>query len=406
MKPRIFTPEEILQIVFEYQSGEGLNTLAKKYRLGVLTIRTLLLGQDIVLRNTSEYGRTYQINDRFLDTIDTEVKAYYLGFMYADGYNGKGEIIDAKRNRYKVSLALQNQDRHILESFAKALEAEHPIRAAKKNLLEFCFNNLRLASRLAELGCHRAKTFTLTFPEWMPNELLHHFVRGYIDGDGCITFKDNVPQNNQYCNVKATGNTAFIGRLADVLKDYCNVGVSFYPHPRSPGIVDLSVSGRAQVMTVLAWLYRDATICLERKKRKAEQILVPFIKKGTPSGSDSHLAILTEGEVVNIKGRVLAGERFTEIAKRFGVEETCIRDIAAGRTWGHVTGWNSQTNVSPGNPKGSRHGRSKLTEDQVRDIKQSILLGETNSNIARKFSVSERAIYSIAVGKNWTHITI
>ena len=38
-----------------------------------------------------------------------------------------------------------------------------------------------------------AKTFTLRFPteNQVPKELLRHFIRGYFDGDGCVSFYTN-----------------------------------------------------------------------------------------------------------------------------------------------------------------------------------------------------------------------
>ena len=52
--------------------------------------------------------------------------------------------------------------------------------------------------------------------------------------------------------------------------------------------------------------------------------------------------------------------------------------------------------------KGSRHGRAKLTEDDVRAIRQSDLSGV---QLARAFSVTPSVICGIRRRRTWTHVT-
>ena len=53
---------------------------------------------------------------------------------------------------------------------------------------------------------------------------------------------------------------------------------------------------------------------------------------------------------------------------------------------------------------GSAHGRAKLTESQIPEIRQRIARGESKASIARVFGVSDTLIFCIATGKNWTHV--
>lgn len=50
---------------------------------------------------------------------------------------------------------------------------------------------------------------------------------------------------------------------------------------------------------------------------------------------------------------------------------------------------------------GSSNGRAKLTEDQVREIKQSNL---TQAELAKKYNVDRKVIYSIRKNLNWKHV--
>lgn len=45
-------------------------------------------------------------------------------------------------------------------------------------------------TRLCELGCIPNKSLILKFPDenLVPKNLIKHFIRGYFDGDGCISY--------------------------------------------------------------------------------------------------------------------------------------------------------------------------------------------------------------------------
>lgn len=58
------------------------------------------------------------------------------------------------------------------------------------------------------------------------------------------------------------------------------------------------------------------------------------------------------------------------------------------------------------NNKGENHGNSKLTEEQVREIKIRLAKGELGRQIARDYNISQRAISDINCGKTWHHIKI
>ncbi|MFQ3543637.1 HNH endonuclease signature motif containing protein [Halobacillus rhizosphaerae] len=53
--------------------------------------------------------------------------------------------------------------------------------------------------------------------------------------------------------------------------------------------------------------------------------------------------------------------------------------------------------------KGSKNGRSKLTEDNVKYIKSNLEL--KNSHLAKLFNVDRKVIYDIRNGNTWKHIS-
>lgn len=56
---------------------------------------------------------------------------------------------------------------------------------------------------------------------------------------------------------------------------------------------------------------------------------------------------------------------------------------------------------NPARVRGEKNSRAKLTEDDVRYIKQS---NESHASLGRKFGVTISAIFSIRRGKSWRHV--
>ena len=72
----------------------------------------------------------------------------------------------------------------------------------------------KLVSDIEKLGVIENKTLVLTFPE-LPTELVHHFIRGYFDGDGSV-FLCNDPRpeyDNIYLGINICGTKEFLEGL-------------------------------------------------------------------------------------------------------------------------------------------------------------------------------------------------
>ena len=53
--------------------------------------------------------------------------------------------------------------------------------------------------------------------------------------------------------------------------------------------------------------------------------------------------------------------------------------------------------------RGTKNGKSKLTEEQVFTIRQQLMDGETVTELASKFGVQKSAISKIKTGRTWNH---
>lgn len=201
----------------------------------------------------------YSTADHIFDVIDTEEKAYWLGFLYADGY-----VSGAKNT---IALALKEEDLKAIEKFRKFVGLENkPITTKIRHLstgdkysYQFSFDSKATKDRLAELGCINRKTAILKFPteDQVPKKLLSHFIRGYIDGDGCIY------TNKNKITVEILGTEEFLIEL----KKWINLGQSKIYKTHSPIVMKTLHSGK-YALELLERIYKDSTIYLDRKYKK------------------------------------------------------------------------------------------------------------------------------------------
>lgn len=191
-----------------------------------------------------------------MDNIDAEEKAYWLGFFYADAYNNEklGRIV----------IELQEQDKEHLQKCAKFFGQPRDPFVQHKNKGKYIAYRLELNSKyltkiLADKGCHKAKSFNILFPNWLNQELIRHFIRGYFDGDGCI----HIHQNQ--LNISIVSTQEFNEHLQKTLKDINVNSQMYFPERYSDNTCRLDFGGSRQVKRFCDWIYKDATIYLDRK---------------------------------------------------------------------------------------------------------------------------------------------
>lgn len=210
--------------------------------------------------------RKYNVNDIYFNKIDTEEKAYWLGFLMADG------CIHQRNGQDRLSLVVSIKDKNHLEKFKKSLSFEGPIIDYTKKsglFIGLVHSYIRITSQLlsndlAKMGCTPRKTLTLQFPE-LNNDLVHHFIRGYFDGDGSVFIsKEKHWRNSNIFSIihfRFTGTKAFLS----VLDKKINLSGRLIQVKNSK-VYELSYKRNKKAKQFYNYLYKDATIFLERKK--------------------------------------------------------------------------------------------------------------------------------------------
>ena len=233
--------EEIIEILINNYNNHSIKELSKMTGIGQNRIMSILKIKQVKLRPFGSHKGYYEkINHDYFKVIDDEHKAYWLGFLYADGYN--------------------------IEELKKDCESIYDIKYKEVNLNGKIFpcNRLTLYSKeisqdLKKLGCMQKKSLIIKFPteEQVPNSLIHHFMRGYFDGNGCIS-----------------GNNFMLNSTKDFLDEYIkrlrnNTDISKAGYFSVDGQGHRwSHASKRDLNKIFDYLYKDATIYLHRKHNK------------------------------------------------------------------------------------------------------------------------------------------
>lgn len=145
----------------------------------------------------------------YFKTIDTPEKAYWLGFICADGciYKNGGK------------LTIMVKDREICEKFKRAIKSDHKIsdrevydKRTDKTYTESSIQitNALFVSNIISLGVTSEKSSVLNFPN-IEESYYSYFIAGLFDGDGSISFKTNG---------KVTCNLISTKEILDFIQEY------------------------------------------------------------------------------------------------------------------------------------------------------------------------------------------
>ncbi len=237
----------------------------------------------IIKRNGREKlvpNKKYTVNDSYFENINSEEKAYWLGFIYADGY-----INDSHRNKF-LELGLSSIDRDHIIKFSKSCESNHPIknRVISKNYKKIDGNNCesthikiystKIVNDLIKIGCGNKKTWKIVYPDFLKIDLHCHFIRGYFDGDGNI-YKPKGGINRYVVSI--AGNKLFLEGLNDILKN--NLITDSYILTRPNNLSILTISNYKDCLSFYNLIYNKASVFLERKKEYFDRINIKYPSK-------------------------------------------------------------------------------------------------------------------------------
>lgn len=191
-------------------------------------------------------ARQRRFDTRFFQQLDTEAKAYTLGFIAADG---------GRDRNWGIKISLHPRDVDILEKIAAEMRCDYrPARVESGKRVKLGLYDIDMVSDLERYGIVERKTRTIEFAKNVPAHLVIHYMRGVFDGDGTVGLR---------AVRMVTGSEAFYAGLMRWFEStYGSVPWS-------------QCEGGTKWRIVFSWvkhrqfiddMYKDAVISLDRKR--------------------------------------------------------------------------------------------------------------------------------------------
>lgn len=255
------------KIISMYSKRRSLKAIRRETGLTETVIKKWLVEKGLW---TGHKWLPYYFDEFFFDKIDTEEKAYWLGFIYADGY------LTMKTNA--IGIELKETDKSHLEKFREALHSEQEVKIYHKNSTygpqvncRFVFSSKHMKEILLSYYKSVNKTFNGEFPKIQREDLIPHLIRGFFDGDGCLTWSNKeeghiitpligfigTKETLQYIEKISNIEWRWSQQVADKTKNNYQIQC---------GKVNDSLS-------FLDYMYKDATVYLDRKYEKYQTLI-------------------------------------------------------------------------------------------------------------------------------------
>ena len=246
-----------------FLEGKSITTISKELGISAAWFGRYLREQGI---DTRHNATKINFNRKFFKTIDSEEKAYWLGFIAADGCINE----QYKNNRLKamtMELTVNEQDKEHLQKFCTAIGLDEK-QIKKKNVIlngaVFPAYKVTLCSTdmcrdLIKLGVTPRKSFSIHMPPIALNSpYLRHYVRGFFDGNGHISEDSRrITFSSGSAKMLVQLNSLFYSLGCEDVK----ITTDF---PRSRGL-ELRYHGNQGFDIIIDYMYKDATIYLTRK---------------------------------------------------------------------------------------------------------------------------------------------
>lgn len=258
----------LADIANEYATGSSLRVLAIKYKYDKTHLSRVLSKSGVNIRHQIRHT----INSNYFSNIDTAEKAYWLGFISADG------SIRMTKNKYggttyRLWIKLKGSDVEHLQKFLVAIGSSSTVKHIKTQAVAggpwfdqvyISISSKRIVLDLVRIGIIPNKTFLLKVPH-MTASLYRDYWRGFIDGDGCLLLKP-------YWRIGLVGNSSTIGNFISYLTTNGIKSNRPSKHHSTTGLYYTFITNHSGCVTAARLLYQGATVFLNRKMHIAAKM--------------------------------------------------------------------------------------------------------------------------------------
>lgn len=222
--------------------------------------------------------RKHFFNENYFEAIDAEDKAYWLGFISADGCILKC----SQYNSYRLQIALSINDIEHIKKFLHCIDAKdidikicEPSGFGSKNkTARAVLNSYKLCDDLSKYNIHRNKSYDIELPE-IPDEMMPHYLRGLFDGDGSYYCNYDSKYNKYRYSFELVGaSEMMINQIREyLLSKGINTNIYKRKSPSSDNnVFRLMTGSKKEMLKIIDLLYSDSHIYLDRKYEKINEI--------------------------------------------------------------------------------------------------------------------------------------
>lgn len=219
---------------------------------------------------------------RWFKDINNQTKAYYLGLIASDGCIHRP---NSNRSSDVLTIKLKESDRFLVDKLCSIVTPDRAVKIISNNssLGKTCENSAywsvnsnELVSDLLSHGINFNKSKNgLSFPTSLSKDLYRHYIRGFFDGNGYISYTPREKsQSNRLSKTLAIICTdlSFLNQISDIL-------------PVTPIISDITKKDRQinlyrlyftkieSIVLMYYYLYSEASIYLERKFKTYSELI-------------------------------------------------------------------------------------------------------------------------------------
>lgn len=211
------------------------------------------------------FRKPYRMNEHAFESINDEASAYWLGFLFADG---------SVEESNAVSIALNICDEEHIKKFAAWLDTDvrftyrsrtNPSGSESKSV-RIKVSSSKIKNNLIRLGCIPNKTYNMTFAPELKDDLVRHFIRGLIDGDGHVAV--GYTSKSRPNSVKTTVNLAGHKVIIDYVHEQIKRRLGFSGRVAAMPNYFTCTYHAESAKSIIRWLYQDAEVFLDRKQKR------------------------------------------------------------------------------------------------------------------------------------------
>jgi len=257
---KALTTGQELEVVHLYrEEKKKVSEIMVAFQVSRETIARVLKRHRVQRRSRSEELTRYSENSHYFHYINNPNKAYWIGFIAADGC-----VVTDNSVNYLI-ITLHARDYNHVVKFKHAIESDRPVKLYEP--VNSCpravisVHNKAMVADLAQWRIVPRKTNILTFPENLLPSFHRDYIRGYVDGDGCIS------SWNGKLSFDLCGTRPMMQRIQEILVSMCHLRPTKISTYKGKNIYRFSYGGNLQVPRIIHYLYHGAETYLDRKAK-------------------------------------------------------------------------------------------------------------------------------------------